>query len=693
MTTLQGKIEEHVEDKQDPCLNITLTGESGSFDLKEAVRLTLIDGQDVTCNSAEGKNELSLINCQNVKIKDFKEGVIRIEKCDEIDEITCSEKTSLTVSGAKIQKVDLTGAVVTFVDCQIEDAKFDRCEITSIECEYQKFDMQICQIHSDNDKFKDDFNMQDNCVGTFIKPEFSKDCTFDSCVLDLTKAKSEKAVTLTDCRFIDNRGEYSKEFTVSGQKTTCSLVKTQFKDQVDFSDAMITGSGVESEKEMTFTSVSFNLKGLIAQKEVTISQARGVLSSCEFKDSLTTDSCALTLRKAKVEKDFQLQGGAVESENSEFKGDVTITGGTVESIKDKFTGQVQATDLVAFNKFFKPDTQDTFDLSGSTTTSLEITDSTDLELTCDGFGRVSILGGSLKEPEFTSIKMLNLIGTTPDKPSFSDCSTVICSGCEDMGDVACDNLGTGIFDGCIGGKLTSNNCGQILAATSTFEFKFDNTCLGVTANADKVECTSSNLIDQGSSGVSATDSQLIVSGSTVEECNSSVCNANGGDVTCDGSVLNISNGTFTATGASTVLASNSDGTNDDGLTSGTGFSADDQASALLADGLDTLLQNSLGNLTMKSLVGDVTVEAALNSFTIAGASINEVAFGDITNTCDGAMIHTTLGEMTLTADVWSNNIATVASINAGDIVEVIGGQAVTVNGSQISLLGEMIYLN
>lgn len=693
--TIQKKLEAHISNDDDmPQGVVSLESESGSFDLPEGVQMSLRKCTDITCSSSEGRNELSLSECDSVTIKDFKNGVIRLEKCDQVEEITCTEGTTLTVSASKITKADCKNATVIMIDCEIEDGKFEDCEITSIKNKFQKVELTGGVIQSEDDEFQDECTFTDLKSATIVNGEFKGKITGDGSVFHLHAVKSEDEVKLTDCNFTDVTGEYKEKFTVDGDKSTCMLKGTKIDEKVEITDGSLMATALELKEELTVTGSIVSLTDLKAEKEVTIEKSQVVITGGEFNDKTTITSCSARLLSCKFSDDVTIEKGATDSEKNEFEKKLELTGGTIESKRDKFSDDVTLTDLIAKSLIFEPKEFKKLDIRGKDSSSLlEIIGGTGEDITVDTLGNLRVFKTTFEKVDLTNVKLCNLVEITATETKVEECGTVITDDGDLGGTVSFKLCGTVIANNTNGQDTTIEDCGQYLGGEAKFQtVTIKKTVLGVTKECSDLTLEDSALIDNGST-IKAVSAQIIGIGSTVESADTSVINALDSTITCDSSMVTARGGTVDAGGDSTVTISGGDVMNFGGYTSGTGFNYEDQGGSTLFDGINTTLACTVGNVNIDALIGsiygtaleNIGMTAEVGIGLTAGEGIIADAMTDI-SLIAGALISADATTMEVT-------VASVYDVQSSGLIALTASTAISLDAAAVGVNGAIITLN
>jgi hypothetical protein len=113
------------------------------------------------------------------------------------------------------------------------------------------------------------------------------------------------------------------------------------------------------------------------------------------------------------------------------------------------------------------------------------------------------------------------------------------------------------------------------------------------------------VMDTNSHITNATNSQLILNGSTVTSTNC-IITAIGGNITDSGSTISATGGTING-GGSTVTSTGTSVINPEGLTVGQGFSASEQGAAVLYDGSALTIECTTGEIAIDSTTSEVNV--------------------------------------------------------------------------------------
>ena len=649
---------------------IFISNESGSFEIPEGVRLVLSECTGVTCTSNEGRNELTFIDCTDASVEDFKEGVLRFERCKSITKIATKEDCLLTVAGAEIQELDLKKTDATIIKCEIQQANFEECILESIENTYEEFTFKKGQITSEEDEFQQ-LQLDEGTVGTFVAVKLQGDSKCDKATVTFQKVEGQGNLELKDTSLMDNEGEY-QDLKVEGTLSTLMLKETKIQGDLELKEGSANFADVEVQGNCTFEKANVNAMGLEGQGDFEAKKSSMVMSDCEFQGDGTLESSAVKLVKCKIQK-MDITDGAFESEKCEYQGEFKQEGGTIESIKDKFSDEVTIEKLIAWNKIFKSEGMQKLTLSGEDSkTSIELVSCDAEEVTIEKFGRAVFSVCQFEKAEVTEVKNLNVIDCewqefTGEKIStsvfdygqlqkaeFTDCSTIF------LNNSTCEELKT-------------DKCFHVFAASSEIQtMETKNGGLAVTDEVSDMTAEKMTVIDSNST-IQSTDALIIGRDSTIQ-AEGGLVMAFGGDVTASSNMA--------------VLTTGATVTNADGLTMGTGFSPEDQAGCILQDGVDTTVQASIGNLNLKSLLGDVNIEAETGNINeTALESIVEDAGLDITSIALGLISH----DAALSID---NTAGEDFSVDAGGSANIQGGASVnldaptiTVNAASITILG------
>lgn len=649
--SIQEKIDKHIESEEVKRGVIVLNGESGSFTVPEGGRIILRDCSDVTCDGCEGRGELTIINGSNVTISDFKDGIIRLDKCDQITELTTSENTRINVSGGKIEKLDITKTQALFIDCEFEDAKMDNCDVTSKKNKHQKIAVTGGALFSEDDEFQGEASFEEGCVAHLIAAKFSDKLTADTASLNLVKGSFEGEVEFTDSKVVDTEGEYQDKLTVSGDKSHTILRESKLQKEFMHSDGVLVANALESEKEITIEKGSISAKGLKAQKDLTLTDCDVILTGAELNGTTTISSCASRLVDCKFEDDVTFEEGAIDSERCTYK-QVIMTGGTIESVLDEFE-KFEGTGLIAQSKFFKPKQIQEFKATGEdSSASLDLTGGEPQTMEIEDFGFVRMLKTDAQDLTCTKIATAFLTDCTTQTATFDECGTVV--------------LDKGTAD-----DATFTKCGQVLAATcEVSKISLDEVNCSSTSNVGDMTATKTTCIDSGST-IDGTDCTLITTGSTS---------------TASASIVTASGGTVDASGSTVVLAAGADVTNEDCLTVGHGFNADLNAGCVLYDG-DLTAQASIGNLKLISLEGTVQVDAALDIISTAGVAIIGTAGTEMINTAGTDITNQAAGSITedAGADIVINAVNAVST--AAETIVLAASAEVAIGAGDVTIVG------
>jgi len=600
MSNIDKLIQEHLEDEEGPIGSICITGESGSFELKKGVRLVLRESNDVECTGAEERNELTLYKCSDAKVKDFKGGVLRAEKCDSLGEITCSEKSTVNIGDTEVEKLELTQSNALLMGCKIQEGTFEKTKIESVKNEYEgKVEITGGTLQSHEDKFKDECSLTEKSTSVCEKPEFEKEFTLDQSKLVAHKAKFKDQVTITQGILVDNEGEFEDKCEVTENSQFLGR-KSQFKDDFTAEGSVFNGIETKIDGKFDFTAGNCSGTDFEVKDKATFSQSQVILTGASFQDDTEVEKSSVRLVDCEFQGKFEVTGGAIDSEKSSFQDKFTLDQGTLTSVKDEFVDDVECSDLVYKNLIYKPQSGQNVTMSGKEgQATLEIFGWEAQEATFEKFTRLILNDCQFQKLEITGCQHIEINKGQSEETTIDTCGTV------ELNDTTAQ-------------KLDATDCGQVFAGDSEVqEGTFENIGLLVTNAVSDMTVSNCTVNDTGST-IDAEDS---------------IITCIGGQVTGSGVMLTIINGQYEVSGNSVVNAVGSSGINEDGLTSGTGFEADEQAGALLVEEMDVKLQASIGNLTAKSLLLDVYVEAPEgNIIETAGLSLDMIAGLAITGT-------------------------------------------------------------
>jgi len=573
--SIQDRLDNQTQDQLMPRGVIVLNNETGSFDLKKGWRLTLRNCSDVTCNSNEGMNELSLIECSNVTITDFQNGVLRFWDCDQVQQVTTTS-TKVIISGAQVEQLDMTSSEVTLVKCQPQQAQFSGCKLVSFQNEWQQCTVEGGSTWSEQDQFQGDLEINGNAVATLVSPQVQGDATFDKSHITLSNAQFQGQPTITDSQIEDLNGQY-QEATMSGENLAVTLISSQFQT-LTFSDGQINLNEVQIQEQFTATDALVNAQNIQVQESVELENCSAVLVNCTIQESLTLTSSGVKMTDSTIQESLTVNDGSLESVANTVQESFSMSGGTLESAGDTFNQDVSLDSLVGPSMIRNLQGAQTVTITGNGTSTLVLD---------------SVQAQTMSVSDFSDVR---IVDTTADTFTADSIDSLLLSN---------DTLDT----------ATISDCNNVIAATSTIQDLTLTSCnQAVTANVAFMTADSSVISDNGS---------------TMDEAVGCIVNAIGSNITCFNCIINALGGTVTATGKSLVNGVSVVATNSDGLTVGTDFDATTQAGCILYDG-NLTAQASIGNANLNSLLEDVSINADVGSIlATATTDISATAMGDI----------------------------------------------------------------
>lgn len=191
--TIQQEIDDHVNDPKFARFVITLKGRSGSFKVPKNARLTLIDGGDVTLESNEGHNEVSFNGCKSVTVKSFKNGVLRIDACQKVEELTTDEAARITVANSEIQKVDVSKSELQIISCEVQEHSTKGTKVTSYKNTFKgSFEAIGGSLYSEKDTFEGDCSIKGDTRALMVKPQFEGDVEIEAASVVMQEPESKK---------------------------------------------------------------------------------------------------------------------------------------------------------------------------------------------------------------------------------------------------------------------------------------------------------------------------------------------------------------------------------------------------------------------------------------------------------------------------------------------------------------------
>lgn len=692
--TLQKKIEGHISNEDDHPLGcISLENESGDFDLPEGVDLNLRKSSGVTCNSNEGRNSVCFSDCDSVTVKDFKNGILRLENCDQIEEVSSSEGATITISGAKIQKLDLKKSVVILIDCELEDCTLDQCELTSLKNKFEKIEITGCTVQSEDDEFNKEATISENSTITCVNPKF-KELTGENSRFTLFKGEVEKEAQFTDCHIMDREGNFQKSVTVDGEKSTAMFLETTIEGSLDLTEVSVNLSQVSCEAKITVTGGCFNSKDLEAQGEFEAENCQLISTGGQFLEKVTLTSCSSRLVDNEFTKKITVDKGALDSEKNTYQKGLEFSQGTIESTRDDFSDDLTFDQLVAKNLIYEPANLQNVEFTGKDSkSSLEFIGGEGQEFSADGFGNLKVFVTSLEKLSISNCKLSNLVEVTTQESTIENCGTVIVDD-GDLGLSASFNeCSTVIANNCSGTQVTIDQCGHYFGATSSFnQVTITDSGLGVTKQCNDLTVDSSNLIDSGSI-IQGTSSQIICSQSVIETADNCVLQSLGSTVTCSSSLVSAKGGTIDAVDNCTVISTGADVINPDGLSIGQTFDADLQAACLLFDGINLNAQCTIGNVNINATTGSIYSEALENIGSTAGIGIGLTAGEGIIADAVQNVALIAGAMVTQDATVVQVTAAEAFDVQAGANITMLSGGPVSLDGATVSINGAIISLN
>lgn len=679
------RVTDQSTDQLMPRGSIVIKNDSGSFKLKKGIRLVLIDCSNVTCDDMEGQNELTCINCTEVTVSGGKDAVVRIEGNTQVQSIKLDSDCKLNLDNAQVQELDLTKTEVNLLNCKVQTAKFTKCDLQSYKNKYEELTISGGQSNLDQDE-PQKITTSDDAIITTKKLQAQGDCKFENTVVSLQKAELQGDVTITDCRFTDNGGQYQK-ITASGDKTICVLLKSQTQGDLQLDDGSYSLSQIEPQGDIKSSNASINIKKVNSQGDLTIDTCNAIFVDCQIQGDIKATSSGLKSVKGQYQK-FTGQDGALDSDGDQFQGEFSQTGGNVKLKKPQFSDKFTLDQVIAFNTIYKATGATEVMLTGDGDSSIEVNGIDGAtQVTVNKFSHAKLSKIQTQTADLEEILLLNASDCQFQSAAISDVSTLMFQQV-DMQDCSVDHGATHVYDGCQLQQFASTDTNHLLlAASEVTQATVSDAQLVTTCGASDLTFLNCIVSDSGSTITSATDCTLSLQGSIVvmatdctinlsggEITNATACviNNSGGDVTADVSSISTAGGTCTATGLSTVMASACEVTNLGGLTIGTGFDPSQSSGALMCDGTDVTLQATLGELNVFSIVGNINITAtALGINEISGTIITRTAGTSITDSATTTAAFGATGETT---------------IDSGAAV-FIGAPATTIDSPAITLQG------
>lgn len=562
---LQQEIDNQSKDKKIPRGVITLKNMQGSVDLKKNMRHVFIDCDQVTVSSAEEKVEASFINCKQVTISDFKSGVIRFEKCEQIQELTAKMAT-INASDAKIQKLELTDCKINLFKCEMQEAKFTDCNLHSFNNKYQgEMTLDGGTYYMDKDEIESKVDMKGGATLSGPKLQAKGEFKMEKSSVNLDAPEFKDKFTATESHILITEGQFKGEASIK-DKGTCVLNDPEFKDKTTFEDGQFVVTMKDKGeftddltiKNANFTGYDLTCKGKL---DVDSEDSGGVvLIKGKYSGEVTAKKTPMRVaEKTEFEDKVTLTDGALDSSDATYK-ELIIDGGNFTSVRDK-------AEKITGTKLAGP------------SVVRSCTEAQEIKL--EGEGSSSILLDDLSSVQTLELKKhstIRMAECSPSELTIEECGSVQIDG------------GT-IQDG------TVKKVGIFLTTSTTTVTKLDmeDTQMAVTNAVTDFTVKNSTVIDTESIFTSADASIIIANNSTIS--------------TSTGCLINALGGTVTATDASVVTTKGGDITNLDGLTMGTGFDLVKQGGSLMYDG-DLNLHAAVGKVKIKSLISDVDVDAA-----------------------------------------------------------------------------------
>lgn len=405
--TIQQKINDHINDLDLKRFVIVLNNESGSFSLPENVRLTLRNCNGVTCSGNDGNNELSLVNCNGVTIKDFKNGVLRLENCDGISLVNCSDSVKFVISDTTLGALTFKNSEVTILSCTVPKLTVTDCKLVSLKNTLNSITATGGSIHSENDNFAGSANFSGGVRGTIISPNGSGSVTVKDSSITIQNSNLQ-TITAKSGLLIANKGQIQDiELTGSGDglKAIINGVQVQTinsqQAEVDLTDP--SGNGQYTFQQSTLNGVNVNADQLTMTDCSAVLVAANIQGTCQFSSS------SVNISGSQLQQ-ITVSDGAIQSANNQFQSSLEITGATVDSYNDQVTGTCVMTGLIGPSVVRNLQSSGTCTISGNGSSSLLFEKNQGTTLSALNFGKLELYNNDFTECLVSNTALLFAIG-------------------------------------------------------------------------------------------------------------------------------------------------------------------------------------------------------------------------------------------------------------------------------------------
>lgn len=566
---IQQQIDAQLKDEKFPRASITVKNESGSFELKKGVRVTLIKCS-ATLDGAEEDCQVDFVDCDSVEVSDFKKGKLRITRCSSVKQLE-AEDSVVNFGDTKVEELKLTRCQSTYLNSEIQTATLEQCDIQSTKNKYQDLTVTGGKLRSYEDECETG-SLEEKANIKFSKLE-GKELTIDKSTVTLIDCKSEK-LEITDGHLTDLKGEH-KEITVSGDKSSCSFNDSKASDEVSFSDATVFATKMDFESEVSVENCHFIGKKLSVMSEFSAKKKEIVIVDSEFQGETSFEDASIRLNKCSFQAEFSLETGSLDSNDCEYQGEFSLTEANINSRNDSFMGTVSMEDLVGPNS---------------------IANSDDMQ-------ELTITGG-----DSCGITLTKVTSQTAD---ISEVAMLHAFKCE-FQELKLESFTHAVLDDCKSSMAEIKDGSFLNTGLSQLEM----------LEISDVQCA----ITSDLSSMTAKDSGLIDKGSTIE-ADSCFIQSRGSNVIALSSLITNIGGNIEGTDTTVVITKGGEVMNLDGLTIGDGFEPDEQGGSVKFNGIDLTLQSTLGNVDIISRAGNITATADIGAILINAAMNVEIGAG------------------------------------------------------------------
>jgi hypothetical protein len=659
LMVLQAHIDNNTQDPLLPRLTNTFTNDSGSFTLGQSQCLTVRQSPSAICTGSDGDNHLSLSEVQSVSVSNFKNGVLRIESCPQI------------------QTIQVTGSKVYTSDAQIQSVNLDTSESSLFNCTIQSFAIQQSDFNGFGNTYsgaasigggqtyseKEIFNGALSLTGQaqlVINGAACSSITVNQSNFISNSCKASGSLTVTDGQVMDISSTF-QDASLSGDDTTAAFQKSTFQGQFSLTDGQVTLNSTIHQGQISLQNAQVNGQTVTAQGSVSFQTGNLVLASGTFQGSVSITDAATATSDNQFQGSVTLNDGSLDSSNNEYSGTFSQTGGNISSFSDTFQGPVTATGLVGPTIFRSAQGVTTMDIEGDGGASLLISDTNPQTLTVKGFGHVRISGCKV--------------------------STLTASDCADIT----------LEDSQIQTASVSDSAYLNTGSSTINNLTLDTVGLAITQDVSTLTAEDSAVIDRNST-ITQTGGSLICNGSTVTGTNL-VINSTGGTIQqATGCTISANGTAVTTADKNTVITTTGGAITNNGLSLGIGFNVLNQAASVLFDGTNLDVECTTGQVNITSTESSVNVLAHTNiteqavtgsiselantgiSETTTGGDITEISSGNISMTAQGGNLSGTSS----TGSV-SFNAQTSASITSAGTISLTATTSVTITAPAINL--------